>query len=69
MLPEHISLVCPDMNDSTEIGIVIGRLKRNTDVHGDILGIETKTTLQLGAIDLVSLWWKASCPWGCKKQH
>lgn len=44
------------MNDSTEIGIVIGRLKRNTDVHGDILGIETKTTLQLGAIDLVSLW-------------
>lgn len=44
------------MNDSTEIGIVIERLKKNKVVHGDILGIETKTTLQLGTIDLGSLW-------------
>lgn len=56
MLPKHISLVSPDMNDSIEIGIVIGRLMRNTNVCSDILGIETKTTLQLGAIDMVSLW-------------
>lgn len=52
MLPKHISIVCLDMNDSTEIGIVIGRLKRNTNVYGDILDTEIKPTLQLGAIDL-----------------
>lgn len=62
VLPKHISLVCQDMNDSTEIGIVIGRLKKNKDVHSNILGIESKTTLQLGTVHLVSLWRKASWP-------
>lgn len=51
MLPKYISLVCQDMDGSLEIGIVIGRLKKGKDMQGDIHGIETKTTLQLGTTD------------------